>query len=139
MRWVRCWRGAGRSRVKKCLSRKQKQNESQAENRVLEDLPGEAQPLAIAGESPREHRDAERDHDRKAEDPQDDDHLGILGREAHHARGSFLGPLEYHQLQRGGVGKRGAQQAVVERMAGLVRGERTEQGIAEQVKVADRI
>ena len=117
MPWACCSRAAGQSRVKKCLPRKQDQDKSHTENRVLEDLPGEAQPLAIACESPSEHRDPERDRDRKAEDPQGDDHLGILGREAHHPRGSFLGPLEYHQLQRGRVGKRGAQQAVIERMA----------------------
>jgi hypothetical protein len=94
--------------VKKCLCREQKQDERQAENRVAEDAPGAPEPFSVTGKRPCENRKPERDHDREADDPESDEHLGVLGREPNHAGGGFFGALEYHQLQRSVVRERSA-------------------------------
>lgn len=77
-RSVRCSCGAGLSGVKKCLPREQQEEECQDENGVLEDPPGEAQPLALAGQYPGQHAHRERSRDREADDSYDDEHLGKL-------------------------------------------------------------
>ena len=71
-RCVGCSSAAGSTRLRrprqKRLARKKEQHESQAENRELEDLPGQAQPFSVAGQYPGEHGKAERDRDREADD-----------------------------------------------------------------------
>jgi hypothetical protein len=103
--------------VKKCLRRKQNQDKRHAENREAEDAPGEPKPFALTGKGPRENRKSERDHDREADDPESDEHLGVLGGEPNHAGRRFFGTLEHHQLERSFVRQRSAQQPVIQGVA----------------------
>jgi hypothetical protein len=117
--------------VNQSLACKEQQDREQAENRKLEHSPSDSLPARLAGEQPGE--DGQRDGDRRRDDSdaQDGKHLGRLGGEAGNAGGRFLGALEHHHLEGSGVGQRGARQPVIERVAGLVRGERAEQRSAE--------
>ena len=133
MRWNKCSRGAALSSVKKCLPREQKQHHRQDVNPVLENPPGETKPLAIAGEGPGEHAAGQRDGERQTDQPEDSEHLGVLGGEANHARRRFLRALEHDFLHHGRVGEDGAQQLVVQRMSRLVRAVGGEQRLADEV------
>lgn len=82
------------------LAGEQQQHKRERENPVFEDQPGDAQPLPIARQRPRQNREAERDHDREANDPESDEHLAVLGGEPHNPFGGFFGALEDHLFQR---------------------------------------
>ena len=101
MRSGGCSRGAALSSVKKCLPRDQNQDKRQGVNAVLENLPGEAKPLAIAGEGPCEHAGAQCHGERQANQPQNSQHLGVLCSEAHDPCWRFLRTLEHDFLHHG--------------------------------------
>jgi hypothetical protein len=112
--------------VQQRLPREKQEHHQEAESGVLEDQPGEPQPLAFSGQQPRKHRGAEREGDGKAKDPEDGDQLAELGRKAGDTSRRLFGPLEAHRFECVG-GERGAQQLVVDRVAGLVCAERAKQ------------
>lgn len=120
------------------LQREQRQHQDHEEKGVLEDAPGDAQILALAGKHVKQHERAERHGNCQADDA-DDQHSGRLAQQSGNAGRDILGALEAHRLQCRRLGKQRAQQAVVQCVPGLVGAEGAEQRLSEQIQVADRV
>jgi hypothetical protein len=135
--WMGCCAATTLS-VQQRLAREKDQDQEQAENRVLEDQPGDPQPATLTGEKPGEHGGAQRQGHGQPKDADDDDQLAELGSETRDAGGRFLGTLEADRLE-GRAGDRCAQQLIVEGVTRLVGAEGAQQGPPEQVQVAHRV
>ena len=122
MPWPACCAGTTLS-VQQRFPREQEQNHQQAERGVFEDRPGDPQPATLAGDQPGQQGGAKRDRDGDRDQADERDQLAELGREARDAGGRVLVALENDAFERPRFGHRGANQLVVDGVAGLVSAE----------------